>query len=138
MRFAVTILRALPGAGRRCAARASVQRCAIVTSRRSTMRGKVILSLGILCSILPTLGRGAFADNCSATVCGDGVTDTACGEECDDGGACIGSTNAGNHCTAARQCPGGDCKTFGGDGCASNCTRESDVLTNLIPGQLVM
>ena len=32
------------------------------------------------------------------------------------------------------QCPGGACKTFGGDGCAANCTKESDVPFNFVPG----
>jgi len=70
-------------------------------------------------------------------VCGDGITDIACGEECDDGGICIGSANAGTPCTSAAQCPNGACTPFGGDGCAANCSRESDVLLNLVAGQLV-
>jgi hypothetical protein len=57
------------------------------------------------------------------------------GEECDDGGTCIGSTNAGARCTGATQCPGGVCKPFGGDGCAANCTKETLVQMNLKPGE---
>jgi hypothetical protein len=55
-------------------------------------------------------------------------------EECDDGGLCIGSANAGTACTSAAQCPDGQCKPFGGDGCAANCTTERDVPYNLVPG----
>jgi hypothetical protein len=90
-------------------------------------------------------------------VCGNGVTDP--GEECDDGGTCIGGTNAGTACTAESDCHGNGvceggvnqfracadnsgcpsgkcthCKTFGGDGCAANCTHEKDVLMTLKQG----
>ena len=91
--------------------------------------------------------------------CGNGVTEA--GEECDDGGTCIGGSNAGTHCTAESQCigngvciggykaetacdptnpdacPGGTCKKCvpqGGDGCASNCTTETTVQMPLVPG----
>ena len=89
--------------------------------------------------------------------CGNGVVDS--GETCDDGGTCIGGTNAGTPCTAEPDCtgngictggtkdyfacaddsacPGGKCvhcKTFGGDGCAANCTAETDVTMPLVPG----
>ena len=93
----------------------------------------------------------------SAALCGNGHIDP--GEECDDGGTCIGGTNAGTACTADSQCEGEGvcvggpneltacandavctggtcvkCKTFGGDGCAANCTLESTVFFNLVPG----
>ena len=93
----------------------------------------------------------------SAT-CGNGVPEP--GEECDDGGTCIGGASAGTPCTLDSQCQGagvclggskaetacaadGDCpssrcihcKPFGGDGCAANCTHETQVLFNLVPGQ---
>ncbi|MFQ5666633.1 MAG: hypothetical protein ACE5I7_09400 [Candidatus Binatia bacterium] len=92
-------------------------------------------------------------------VCGDGKVDA--GEECDDGGSCIGGTNAGTPCTAEgdcegegvcvggdradavcsadADCPGGacvHCVTFGGDGCAANCTNESEVAITLQPGEI--
>jgi hypothetical protein len=38
--------------------------------------------------------------------CGDGVVDTAKGEDCDIGGYCIGGSNAGTACTAEGQCQG--------------------------------
>jgi hypothetical protein len=95
----------------------------------------------------------------AAAVCGDGVVDGD--EECDDGGICTGGTNAGQPCTAETDCigngvcadgaknatgcagdsdcPGGTCvhcKTFGGDGCAANCTTEADIVLNFLPGHV--
>ena len=94
-------------------------------------------------------------------VCGNGITEP--GEDCDDGGTCIGGPNAGSACTAEAQClgtgvcmggthvgvacepavpnacPGSTCKKCapsGGDGCAANCTWERDVAFDLVPGQL--
>lgn len=104
----------------------------------------------------PPVGRGA---------CGDQVVDADKGEECDDGGICIGGTNAGVACAADSDCqgdgvcdaygvPGGGerkacssdadcgaakcirCKPFGGDGCAANCTKETHVVFTLKPGEL--
>ena len=91
--------------------------------------------------------------------CGNGVVEP--NEDCDDGGLCVGGSNAGQACTADDQCVGngvcdagmrpgmscaGDadcqggrclhCKPFGGDGCAANCTTERDVVLNLLPGQV--
>lgn len=96
---------------------------------------------------------------CEPPQCGNGVIEP--NEECDDGGTCIGGMNAGTHCTADSQCTGngvctggvhagmsctGDmqcgnghcihCKTFGGDGCAANCTREADIQFPLVPGSI--
>ena len=104
----------------------------------------------------PPVGRG---------VCGDQVVDADKGEECDDGGVCVGGTNAGVACAADSDChgegvcdafgfPGGGdrkvcssdadcggatcvrCKPVGGDGCAANCTHESTVLFTLTPGEI--
>ena len=108
-------------------------------------------------------------DGCSPPVghgvCGDQVVDTDKGEECDDGGVCIGGLNAGLACAADSDCqgegvcdafgfPGGGerkacssdadcdggatcvrCKPFGGDGCAANCTNETPVVFTLKPGE---
>jgi hypothetical protein len=68
----------------------------------------------------------------AAQTCGNGAIEAT--EECDDGGICIGSNNAGTACTSAAQCPGGVCKTFGGDGCAANCTAEQQVPYEMVPG----
>ena len=92
-------------------------------------------------------------------ICGNGVVNAAAGEECDNGGICIGGTNAGTVCDAESgcqgegvclegvkvgtacssdaNCPGSKCvhcKPFGGDGCAANCTNETDIPYNLVPG----
>lgn len=91
--------------------------------------------------------------------CGNGFIDGD--EECDDGGTCIGGSNAGTHCTAESDCigngvcvggmndrtactsnaacPGGaclHCVPQGGDGCAANCTLEHAVPFDLVPGFL--
>lgn len=84
-------------------------------------------------------------------------------EECDDGGICIGDSTAGNACTSDADCgegadgvcvaganvfkgcasdtdcPGSTCvrcKTFGGDGCAANCTNETTIDYPLATGKL--
>jgi hypothetical protein len=94
--------------------------------------------------------------------CGDGAVGP--GEECDDGGVCTGGAMAGTACTSeadcggeaqpgiclggpnlgkvcstANDCPGSECrrcKAFGGDGCAANCTTESDVTFSLVAGEV--
>ncbi|MFI5394451.1 MAG: hypothetical protein ACHQ9S_02860 [Candidatus Binatia bacterium] len=92
-------------------------------------------------------------------ICGNGVVETP-GEECDNGGTCIGGTNAGTSCTADSQCDGqgvcdsgfniqtvcdtdadcppagrcARCRPFGGNGCAANCTLETSVPLTLNPG----
>jgi len=94
------------------------------------------------------------------SVCGNGVVEP--GEDCDNGGICIGGSSAGSACTSDEAC-GGDaqpgvctggtkigtscvvdddcpnsfcdrCVTFGGDGCAANCTFETDLAFPLVPG----
>ncbi len=99
-----------------------------------------------------------------AAACGNGVVES--GEECDDGGICIGTSRAGQSCTRdsdcfagdndrfgvctdgtkvgtrcnvddPNACPGGECvacRTFGGDGCAANCTSESSTTFTLVKG----
>lgn len=90
-------------------------------------------------------------------ICGNGVVEF--GEDCDDGGTCVGGSNAGLACVTENVCPGNGvcnrgigagsscdtddqcpsgqcvrCKTFGGDGCAVNCTSETEVTLSLVPG----
>jgi hypothetical protein len=92
-------------------------------------------------------------------LCGNGIVDAGAGEDCDDGGTCIGGTNANTHCTSEADCMGSGvcegginiervcdvdadcpgsscihCKTMGGDGCAANCTFETTLNTSLVPG----
>jgi hypothetical protein len=94
-------------------------------------------------------------------VCGDGETNN--GEDCDDGGICIGDSTAGTACTSDEDCGAGAdgvckdgpdslrgcdsdddcegsvcirCKTFGGDGCAANCTDETTINLALQAGEL--
>lgn len=97
---------------------------------------------------------------CPATgeaTCGNGVVES--GEDCDDGGICIGSSNAGTACDAESDCTGNGvcvggtaagaacaddttcgggtclrCRPFGGDSCAANCTNETSIAYDLVPG----
>ena len=46
-------------------------------------------------------GRSVAAEG---TLCGDGVVEPP--EDCDDGGICIGGSNAGTHCIAESECIG--------------------------------
>ena len=91
--------------------------------------------------------------------CGNGTIKPP--EECDDGGICIGGNTAGTACDADSDCgadqpgvcdggfklgsacrtdancPGSTCvrcKTFGGDGCAANCTFETSLVFDMVPG----
>jgi len=116
-----------------------------------------------LCTLIVVflVGRLALADGVPR--CGDGIVQMPVGEECDDGGTCIGGSNAGTHCTAEEQCIGhgvclagprtgvacagnadcpssrcAHCVPFGGDGCAANCTAEHDVAFNLVSGATVV
>ena len=93
-------------------------------------------------------------------VCGNGVVGP--GEECDDGGICVGGNNAGTACTSDATCQGqgscfdgpnsnhacdsntdcpsstcAHCRPFGGDGCAANCTVESNITVTLKEGALL-
>ena len=91
------------------------------------------------------------------SVCGDGQREG--NEECDNGALCVGGPSAGTPCTEEGDCEGSGvceggtrpgtlcqisaecpegrcvrCKAFGGDGCAANCTTESDVPVTLVAG----
>jgi hypothetical protein len=105
-------------------------------------------------------------DGCPADreVCGNGRVEGM--EECDNGGICMGGDNAGTACASEADCvgegvcdafglPGGGlrkacrsdadctgarcirCKPFGGDGCAANCTDETEVDAPLAKGEVV-
>ncbi len=118
------------------------------------------LLIGVLLVPFPTTTPAVTFDvdtGVPSAVCGDGVVQA--GEDCDDGGTCVGGDSAGSHCTAESQCRGNGvctdgvrigtscavdvdcpgsvcvhCRTFGGDGCAANCTAETDIAFDLIPG----
>ena len=118
------------------------------------MLKSVILRGLFACTLLHT----CFAPVATAKgYCGNGLGEAA--EQCDDGGICIGGSNAGTRCMSESECvgngvcdsgvhaetacatdldcPGGaciHCRTFGGDGCAANCTTEHDVRFDLVPG----
>jgi hypothetical protein len=95
--------------------------------------------------------------------CGNGVVDGD--EECDLSGTCLGGNKAGATCTSEADCgldqngvcfggskaetacdpadvgacPGGNCTRCvpqGGNGCATNCTTETEIVMNLEPGEL--
>src|SRR5262249_33059005 len=87
------------GSGRRRSALDSCYRFAIAEHLHFLMKGHVmrrVLVAAIVCvSVLGWNRSAAFA------ICGDGVVDTNDGEDCDVGGTCIASSNAGTACTAA-------------------------------------
>jgi hypothetical protein len=88
-------------------------------------------------------------------VCGNG--DREGSEECDNGGQCFGTSKAGQHCESDADCGTGNgkceagvkgfwacttdadcpdsrcvrCMPLGGDGCAANCTIETNFVFNL-------
>ncbi len=77
-------------------------------------------------TITPTLAAPPCGGiSVPASTCCNHVVDQ--GEQCDDGGTCSGGGNSGNACTDNSMCPGGECRAFGGDGCAENCTTEKTV-----------
>ncbi len=109
------------------------------------------------------IGAALFVMRSSCTAadarCGNGVLEP--GEDCDGGGTCVGGMNAGIHCVSESQCQGNGvcvggakaesgcadnsacpdaqcihCRTFGGDGCAANCTIEREVTMSFVPGML--
>ncbi len=110
----------------------------------------------------PTATTTATRTVTVAAACGNGVTENANGEECDDGGFCAGGANAGTACTGDAQCEGNGacivgnlgaacasdtdcggaprscvrCRPVGGDGCASNCTIETNIPINLLKGSV--
>ncbi|MCX8072757.1 MAG: hypothetical protein N3C12_09935 [Candidatus Binatia bacterium] len=53
-------------------------------------------------------------------------------------GVCDGGEKPYTFCNSNDDCPGGGtcvaCRTFGGDGCAANCTTEQTVTYSLVPG----
>lgn len=113
--------------------------------------GSAWLIVGLACP-------GAAATRAvNGPVCGNGVIEE--GEDCDDGGMCVGGPRAGQFCLSEESCESGGvcvggpregvactgsldcpfgkcirCRPFGGDGCAANCTVERSVPMNLIPG----
>ncbi|MCX8073229.1 MAG: hypothetical protein N3C12_12375 [Candidatus Binatia bacterium] len=118
-----------------------------------------ILAFGWLFSgLLLSASAGLAASRqVGSAVCGNGTVEE--GEECDDGGICIGGPKAGEPCTSEEMCEAGGvcvggarqgvqcnahvdcpfgrcvrCRPFGGDHCAANCTKETDVVTNFVPG----
>lgn len=127
---------------------------------------RTVLSLAVAAAIFAAAGCG---DNDGVPLppgpseCGNGIVEP--GEDCDNGGICIGGNRAGSACTADAIC-GGDaqpgvclagtkvgtacdadddcpnsqcdrCVTFGGDGCAANCTFETDVSFPLVAGAVI-
>ena len=125
---------------------------------------RLVVVLAAVMSVAGTRSGGvadateaAPAATIAVTTCGNGVLEP--GEDCDDGGTCRGGTNAGTHCqsegdctgngvcgggtnvsracTGDADCPGSQCihcVPEGGDGCAANCTTETQVSFRLIEG----
>lgn len=118
---------------------------------RSARRSSVWLASLAAVFTLAIHSAPAFA------LCPDGIVDPD--EQCDDGGFCIGGPLAGAACTSEEDCIDGGacfgglddlracvsdsdcrsgscrrCRPVGGDGCAANCTFETEILARLVPG----
>lgn len=118
------------------------------------MRGQLRLRRFVTflgCLTVLGIARDLFA------VCADGIVEV--GEQCDNGGTCIGGSRAGSACEAESDCSDGGacfgglddlracesdgecrlgrclrCRPRGGDGCAANCTFEAEVPLDLVDG----
>ncbi len=128
---------------------------------RINLRRTRVFQTGRVIVLLLVVATGpAFALTGATALCGNQVVDD--GEDCDDGGLCAGGENAGAACRGETECRGsgictgprslpsactndldcGDgghcrrCLPFGGDGCAANCTDETEVAADLIAGQV--
>lgn len=67
--------------------------------------------------------------------CGNRVIEGT--EQCDDGGVCVDGADAGQPCRLSFDCAGdGRCVAVGGDGCAANCTVETEVDLPLVSGSV--
>ena len=64
-------------------------------------------------------------DDCTTAECGDAKTNTAAGEQCDDGLQCTGGPSAGLDCTLVDFCGAGTCEKQNGDGCGLTCQLEA-------------
>lgn len=107
------------------------------------------------CALLFLLAINPFE---SLADCGDATVDF--GEQCDDGGFCIGGPLAGAPCFSEAECLSGGacfgglddlagcetdgdcrggpclrCRPVGGDGCAANCTEETGIVIRLVEGR---
>ncbi|MEK7137753.1 MAG: DUF4215 domain-containing protein, partial [Patescibacteria group bacterium] len=70
-------------------------------------------------------GDGGCNADCKLEGCGDGDTQPAFGETCDDGGFCAGTIDACQIDTAEDDCGSGiPCIPQNGDGCSSTCELE--------------
>src|SRR5262245_30676170 len=111
---------------------------------RAATSGRSVLLAAFLLN--PMVGRAQSVPE--TPVCGNGVVEA--GEDCDQGGICVGYETAGTLCLSDPDCGGGPgrcrggpkaysscdsntdclggacvrCETFGGNGCAANCTME--------------
>lgn len=131
----------------------SVEQCEV-----GDVSGDGAVTVDEILSALTLALDGCFAPDIG--VCGNGIVDA--GEQCDDGGACIGGPRAGSACTSAARCLYGGaclgglddlhacegdhdcrggtcrrCRPFGGDGCAANCSLEIDTAVDLVSGIIV-
>ena len=81
----------------------------------------VLFMLWVFCFIPPT--SSSFAQTVS---CGDGMTDTSVGEQCDDGKQCEdGITDCTNNTAVCAGIGGGTCAPRGTDCCSTACTFKS-------------
>lgn len=116
-----------------------------------------VVAIDDVIAAVNSAGDERCSEEPGTAVCGNGFVEDP--EECDEGGICIGGATAGTTCTsddacgadqpgacdggtrlgapcrANDDCPGSRCvrcKTFGGSGCAANCTYETSVTFTLV------
>lgn len=85
----------------------------------------------LICSANDQCPTGQTCSQDGFCVCSGTNTGCPSGQECSADGFCF------QPCTGPDQCPSGECRPVGGDGCAANCTEETRRPGTFIPCESV-